>query len=184
LRHLKLARLQLEQRLISRLLRAQRRPQWTRGGIRPCPLQLPHCPLHLRAGGLDPLARAGIVRLFRQRRRLFQGVLLGLLNHPGIVHKTLRHLRRPAPLQAPGGGDDLLLQLGQPIRGPPWLPLTPRLFLARPGLVLAKDLLERPHLEKIDVRKSPADLPVRPRVVGPKEIGQQLPRPHRQRFQR
>ena len=95
-----------------------------------------------------------------------------------VAQIFLRRLRaRLLPLQLPRRVDDLLLQFRQLGRLVLALLL---LFLLRLALLLihalafAKNFLKRTHLGEVHVARRPTQLPVRPEVVGPQEIRDEL----------
>src|SRR5207249_1228790 len=84
-RHLILARSQFQQRLISRLLGPQRRHERRRGAFARRFAQVIHRLFHLRLDCSDQGLASRVVHGLFYRARLFEGLLLGLLDNPHIL---------------------------------------------------------------------------------------------------
>ncbi len=138
-----------------------------------------HGLLHVPGGGLQRLGGGRVLGPRQGLLGLLQGAGLGLADdvHVGLV------LLHPAGalcllLDIPRRADDLLLEAGQLIAALVLLIalvlLLLLVLLVLEGLALAEDLFEGPDLGEVHVAGDPAGFAVRPNILSPKVVGQEL----------
>ena len=162
-RHVRLAGLQLQQRLIRRLLGRQRLRQRS-GDLRRL-RELRDRFLHLGRRRGPRRLRPGRTRLLHRLLGLRERLLLRL----GDDLRVVRIFRRQAvALEAPGRVDDLLLQIDQLARLVAALLLVLLVVVRVHALALPENFVERPHLGEKQVAARAPHLPVGPDIVGPR----------------
>ena len=177
---------QFEQLLVGRLLGRQCRRQFCcRFRFYSLPQMLQRC-LHVPCRCLQRFGRGGIFGLCRSRPGLLQHVGLRLVDNTKVFLAVIEARLVGLTFYIPGCADYLLLQLRELFALPSalLLALLVLVLLVLGRLAFAEYLLEGAYFREVHITEGSADIAVRPHIVGPEVIRQQLIRLSAQFFQR